>query len=61
LGKATPQRKEEGKMPFKKGEVYKCPDPQCGCEITITQGAAATCKGTQPPRCCCGKDMVKKS
>jgi len=48
-------------MPFKKGEVYKCPDPQCGCEITITQGAAATCKGTQPPRCCCGKDMVKKS
>jgi len=26
-------------MAFKQGEVYKCPDPQCGCEITVTKGA----------------------
>src|SRR5437016_7364209 len=54
-------RKEDQEMAFKQGEVYKCPDPKCGCEITVTKGAAPTCHRTQAPRCCCGKDMVKKS
>lgn len=27
-------------MAFKEGEVYGCPDPECGCEITVTNGAA---------------------
>jgi hypothetical protein len=48
-------------MALTQGEVYKCPDPQCGCEITVTRGASPTCKGTELPRCCCGKTMVKKS
>jgi len=47
-------------MAFKQGEVYKCPDPNCGCEITVTKGAASSCTGNQNPRCCCGKEMMKK-
>ena len=27
-------------MAFKQGEIYRCPDPNCGCEITVTRGAA---------------------
>lgn len=47
-------------MALKQGEVYRCPDPNCGCEITVTRSAGTDCKGTQNPRCCCGKEMVKK-
>jgi hypothetical protein len=47
-------------MSLKQGEVYVCKDPKCGCEITVTKGAAASCTGTAAPRCCCGKDMAKK-
>jgi hypothetical protein len=46
-------------MAPKKGEVYKCPDPNCGCEITVTKGAGPG-GVDQTPRCCCGKEMVKK-
>jgi hypothetical protein len=46
-------------MALKEGEVYKCPNPNCGCEITVTKGAGPG-GGDQPPRCCCGKEMVKK-
>ncbi|HVT02592.1 MAG TPA: hypothetical protein VHL58_04350 [Thermoanaerobaculia bacterium] len=44
-------------MPFKKGERYKCPDSNCGCEIEVTKGAPASCNGTEKPRCCCGREM----
>lgn len=27
-------------MALKQGEVYKCSDPDCGCEITVSKGAA---------------------
>ncbi len=47
-------------MAFKEGDVYKCPDSACGCEITVTKGAPATCGGNEQPKCCCGKTMVKK-
>jgi hypothetical protein len=47
-------------MALKQGEVYRCPDAECGCEMTVTQGANPNCKGNQIPRCCCGKGMVKK-
>lgn len=46
-------------MPFREGEVYRCPDANCGCELTVTEGAPATCGGEQSPTCCCGKTMVK--
>lgn len=48
-------------MPFRKGEVYKCPDENCGCELTVTKGAPRSCEGNQNPTCCCGKTMVKKN
>lgn len=28
-------------MAFKQGEVYKCPDPNCGCEFTCYEVCAA--------------------
>lgn len=33
-------------MPFKKGEVYVCPDEDCGCELTVTKGAPESCQGS---------------
>ena len=47
-------------MALKEGEVYRCPEPDCGCEITVIKGAAPGKGGDLPPRCCCGKEMVKK-
>lgn len=48
-------------MAFKEGEIYRCPDPECGCEIKVTKGAAPGKGGDQNPRCCCcGKEMVKQ-
>ena len=51
---------EEKTVSFKQGDVYKCTDAKCGAEVTVTKGAAATCTGNAVPRCCCGKDMLKK-
>jgi len=47
------------KMAFKQGEKYRCPDPECGCEIQVTKGAAPGKGGDLKPRCCCGKEMEK--
>lgn len=47
-------------MAFKQGEVYRCPDAECGCEVTVTQTAAPGKGGNSNPRCCCGNEMVKK-
>ncbi|MDJ0464593.1 hypothetical protein [Streptomyces sp. H27-C3] len=46
-------------MAFVQGEVYRCPDPDCGCEITVTKGAAPGHGGDQVPTCCCGHRMEK--
>lgn len=46
-------------MPFVMGEVYRCPDPECGCELTVTKPAPSECAGILNPTCCCGKTMVK--
>jgi hypothetical protein len=48
-------------MALQKGEVYRCPDRECGCEITVTRGAAPEKRGNQNPCCCCGKEMVRQS
>jgi hypothetical protein len=48
-------------MAFQTGEVYRCPDVGCGCELTVTRGAPPTCAGTEDPTCCCGLTMVKVS
>lgn len=46
-------------MALKQGEVYKCPDSDCGCEVTVTKGPAPGKGGNQAPHCCCGSEMVK--
>jgi hypothetical protein len=45
-------------MAFKNGEVYRCPDAGCACELTVTKEAPPNCEGTQAPTCCCGRTMV---
>lgn len=44
-------------MAWREGEVYRCPDPKCGCEVTVTRGSAPAEARSQPPTCCCGKTM----
>lgn len=46
-------------MALRQGETYRCPDPDCGCEITVTKGARSGAGGDLNPRCCCGKEMQK--
>ena len=31
-------------MALQTGEVYRCPDANCGCEITVTKGAREAAK-----------------
>lgn len=47
-------------MALKQRETYHCPDPECGCEVTVTRGSVPGKGGNQNPRCCCGKEMVKR-
>ena len=44
-------------MAFQEGEIYQCPDPNCGCELTITKTAAPDRLGHVDPTCSCGKLM----
>ena len=46
-------------MALQEGETYRCPEAGCGCEITVTQGAAEGDAGNQSPTCCCGHTMDK--
>lgn len=48
-------------MAWQQGEVYQCPDPNCGCEVTVTKAPQGGQGGDQPPTCCCGNTMQKKS
>lgn len=47
-------------MAFKQGDVYQCPNPQCGCEITVTKAPQPGGGGDEAPTCCCGERMQKK-
>jgi hypothetical protein len=47
-------------MPFKKGEIYRCTDADCGCEITVTQDAHRS-KSQHEHRCCCGSELKLNS
>lgn len=44
-------------MALHEGEQFTCPDPNCGCQVTVTKSAADTDTGDQAPRCCCGHSM----
>ncbi|MDZ4858060.1 MAG: hypothetical protein SGI88_03690 [Candidatus Hydrogenedentes bacterium] len=39
------------------GEIYRCPNDECGCEIEVIEGAKQG--GDQAPRCCCGMAMER--
>jgi hypothetical protein len=45
-------------MPFPTGEVYHCPDTNCGCEVTVTKSPLPTCPDPEALTCC-GKVMVR--
>ena len=45
-------------MSFQEGEVYRCPDEACGCELAVTKGDPPSCDGQPSPMCCCGKTMA---
>ena len=47
-------------MALQKTEVYRCPNLECGCEITVTKSAASGKGGNQNPRRCCDKGMVRQ-
>jgi hypothetical protein len=57
--KSNLKRKEVKPMALQKGERYRCPDINCGCEIEVTKGAQPGGGGNQNPRCCCGKEMQR--
>jgi len=35
-------------MAFREGQVYRCVDPACGCEVTVTKSAPPDCRHRQP-------------
>lgn len=44
-------------MSLRMGEIYRCPDEGCGCEIQVLVGAEEGGGGDLAPRCCCGREM----
>jgi hypothetical protein len=45
---------------IQKGDKFRCPDANCGCEVEVTKGCAKPGAGeNMNPHCCCGKEMKK--
>ena len=43
-----------------RGEIYACPNSDCGAEVTVTRGVKADGGGDLNPRCSCGATMVRQ-
>ena len=44
-------------MGWQAGEIFKCPNPECGCELTLTRASKKE-RGAIFPTCCsCGALM----
>ncbi len=43
-------------MEVAEGKVYRCSDPECSCELTVTRESNKPSAGMQNPTCCCGKE-----
>jgi hypothetical protein len=46
-------------MALRTGELYRCQNEGCGCEIQVTRGAKQGGGGDKNPICCCGMEMKK--
>ncbi len=47
-------------MAWNEGDLYVCPEPNCGCEVIVRKGPDAEEGETQPPTCARGHRMVRK-
>jgi hypothetical protein len=43
-------------MSMTEGQVYRCQNRHCGCEITVVKPST---QANANPRCCCGSEMKK--
>lgn len=43
-------------MSMTKGQVYRCQNPACRCEIVVTK---ASLEASANPQCACGAEMKK--
>jgi len=50
----------EDTMTMTRGEIYACPNSECGAEITVTRGVKADAGGELEPRCSCGRPMKRR-
>jgi hypothetical protein len=39
-----------------KGQIYRCQNRSCNCEVTVVKPSV---EGRSNPRCCCGAEMKK--
>ncbi|HLY10593.1 MAG TPA: hypothetical protein VKW04_14915 [Planctomycetota bacterium] len=44
-------------MDCRRGVIFKCPDPRCGCEFTVTREPPREERPWTPPICGCGAPM----
>jgi len=55
LNKSTPALWFDRIRFMAKGQIYKCPNPDCFCEVTVFIQPA----NDKKPRCSCGAEMKK--
>ena len=44
-------------MAMQVGEIYRCSNSDCGCEIEVLKGPQHAGHNEEAPRCCCGLPM----
>jgi hypothetical protein len=50
--------REPGGFVVKAGEIYRCSDPECGCEVTVAKEPRRS-EADRLPRCFCGREMQR--
>jgi hypothetical protein len=45
-------------MAWLQGEVFKCSNADCECEVTLTKASKRTHGSFLPDCCCCGRLMM---
>jgi hypothetical protein len=44
-------------MVMKPGDIFRCTNPDCGCELTVIQESHRADASSKAPHCCCGAEM----